>query len=170
MSRRQIFLYLTDYAVMTFTELVKLIWIIVLYWMGGHCCQMYCDLFKIYCAPPNLGITRTWICRLNFVQRPIFSCLRFFNRACNLTRDSQLKVPPEGLVLRIFTSWKSSSTTAGFEPANLGSWGEHVTPRPPRPTYIQFIYICRLFFYYIECFLTFFQLVWRSVLLEEVLV
>ena len=27
---------------------------------------MHCDLFKIYCAPPNLGITRTWICQLNF--------------------------------------------------------------------------------------------------------
>ena len=35
--------------------------------------------FKIYCAPPNLGIARTWICRLNFAQMPIFSGLRFFN-------------------------------------------------------------------------------------------
>ena len=34
---------------------------------------------EIYCAPPNLGVTRTWICRLNFAQRPIFSGLRFFN-------------------------------------------------------------------------------------------
>ena len=40
---------------------------------------MHCELFKIYCAPPNLGITRTWICGLNFAQRPIFSGLRFFN-------------------------------------------------------------------------------------------
>ena len=35
--------------------------------------------FKIYCASPNLAITRTWICRLNFAQRPIFSGSRFFN-------------------------------------------------------------------------------------------
>ena len=35
--------------------------------------------FQIYYAPPNLGITRTWIYRLNFAQRPIFSGLRFFN-------------------------------------------------------------------------------------------
>ena len=35
--------------------------------------------FMIYCAPPNLGITRTWICWLKFSQRPIFSGLRFFN-------------------------------------------------------------------------------------------
>ena len=26
---------------------------------GGHCCPMHCDLFEIYCAPPNLCITRT---------------------------------------------------------------------------------------------------------------
>ena len=29
-------------------------------------------------CPPNLGI-RTWICRLNFAQRPICSGLKFFN-------------------------------------------------------------------------------------------
>ena len=43
--------------------------IIVLYWWAGHCCSMHCDFFKIYCAPPNLDNTRTWICRLNFAQR-----------------------------------------------------------------------------------------------------
>ena len=49
----------------------------IVFWFdgGGHCCPMHCDLFKIYCTPPNLGITRTWICRLNFAQRPIFSGL-----------------------------------------------------------------------------------------------
>ena len=40
--------------------LVKLFYgVIVLYWWGGHCCPMHCDIFKIYCAPSNLGITRT---------------------------------------------------------------------------------------------------------------
>ena len=34
----------------------------------------------------------------------------------------------------IFTSSKNPSTSAGFEPVNIGSHGEHVTPRPPRPT------------------------------------
>ena len=43
------------------------------------------------------------------------------------TRDPQFKVPPGGLVLRTFTSWKNPSTSAGFEPANLGSCGEHGT-------------------------------------------
>ena len=50
------------------------------------------------------------------------------------TREPQFKVRSGGLALRNFTSWKNPSTSAGFEPANLGSQGEHVTPRPPRPT------------------------------------
>ena len=82
---------------------------------------MHCELFKIYCAPPNLDITWTWICRLNFAQRPIFSGLRYFNLRLG---TPSLKVPPGGLMLRIFTSWKNPSTSAGFEPANLGSRGE----------------------------------------------
>ena len=51
----------------------------------------------------------------------------------SLFPSPQLKVPPGGLVLRIFTSWKNPSISAGFEPANLGSRGELVTTRPPRP-------------------------------------
>ena len=89
---------------------------------------MHCDLFNIYCAPLNLGITRTLIFRLNFAQSPIFSELSSLKSLKSQTRDPQLKVPPGGLVLRIFTSWKNSSTSAGFEPANLGSRGEHVNP------------------------------------------
>ena len=50
------------------------------------------------------------------------------------TRDPQLKVPPGGLVLRIFTSRKNPLTSVWFEPTNLGSRGKHVTPRPPRLT------------------------------------
>ena len=114
---------------------------IVFYWRGGHCCPTHCGFFKIYCAPPNLGITRTWICRLNFAQRPIFSGLRIFNEPEISDSGSQLKVPPGRLVLRISTSWKNPSTSVGFEPANLGCRGEHVTPRPPRPTWSILRYV-----------------------------
>ena len=107
---------------------------IVLYWRGGHCCSMHCNRFKIYCAPSNLGMTGTWICRLNFTQRPIFWAWSSLTSLKSQTWDTLLKVPPGGLVLRIFTSWKNPSTSVGFVPANLGSRGEHVTPRPPRPT------------------------------------
>ena len=105
---------------------------IVLYWRGGHYCPMHCDLSKIYCAPPNLGITRTWICRLNFAQKPIFEAWGFLTSLKSQTREPRIKVPPGGLVLGIFTSWKNPSTSAGFEPGNLDSRGEHDAPRPPR--------------------------------------
>ena len=71
--------------------------------------------FKINCAPPNLVI-RTWLCRLNFAQRLFFSGLRFFNEPEIQIRDPQLKVPPGGLVLRIFTSWKNPSTLSDLKP------------------------------------------------------
>ena len=99
--------------------------------------QYTATFLKIYCAPPNLGITRTWICRLNFFLRVLFfQAWGSLTSLKSQSRDPQLKVPPGGLVLRIFTSWKNPSTSVGFEPANLGSRGEHVTPRPPRPTSI----------------------------------
>ena len=52
-----------------------------LFGWGDHWCPMHCSnlFFQIYCAPPNLGITRTCIYRLDFAQRPIYSGLRFFN-------------------------------------------------------------------------------------------
>ena len=59
---------------------------------------MHCDLFQIYCASPNLDITRTWICRLNFAQKPIFWGLRFFNEPEILdSGPPSLKSLPEDL-------------------------------------------------------------------------
>ena len=72
-------------------------------------------------------------------QMPIFK----FANLKSQTRDPQLKVPPWGLVLRIFTSWKNPSTSAGFEPANLGSGGEHVSPRHYSLMIEKDIYDCR---------------------------
>ena len=109
------------------TSLLIVLYCTVLYWWDSHCCLMHCDLFKIFCAPPNLGITTTWICRLNFAQRPIFQAWGSWTSLKSQTRDSQLKVPPGGLVLRIFTSWKNPSNSARFEPANLVSRGDQNT-------------------------------------------
>ena len=47
------------------------------------------------------------------------------------TRDLLLNVPPGGLSAQDFYVLKNPSTSAGFEPANLGSQDENVTPRPP---------------------------------------
>ena len=94
--------------------------VIVLYSRSGLCCPMHCDLFKIFCAPPNLGIARTWICRLNFAQRPIFSGLMFFNEP---------EISDSGPPALDFYVLRNPSTSAGFETANLGFRSEHVTPR-----------------------------------------
>jgi hypothetical protein len=40
--------------------------------------------------------------------------------------------PKEG-VLRIFFALKNPTASAEFEPANLGSKGQHATSRPPMP-------------------------------------
>ena len=79
---------------------------IVLYWRGGHCCPMHCDLFKIYCAPPNLGI-RTWICRLNFFQSPIFYAWGSLTSLKSQTRTPSLKSLLEDLCSELLRLEKS---------------------------------------------------------------
>ena len=63
--------------------------------------QCTATLFKIYCALPNLGtsITKTWIYRLNFAQRPIFQVWGSLTSLKSQTRDLQLNVPLGGLLL-----------------------------------------------------------------------
>ena len=58
--------------------------------------------FQIYCAPQNLGITRTWICRLNFAQRPFFQAWGSSTSLKSQTWDPQLQVSPVGLVLTVY--------------------------------------------------------------------
>jgi hypothetical protein len=41
--------------------------------------------------------------------------------------------PPKEGVLRIFFALKISTASAGCEPANLGTKGQHATSRPPKP-------------------------------------
>ena len=62
------------------------------------------------------------------------------------TRDPWLNILPRRLVLRIFYVLKNTSTSARFEPTNLGSRGEHVIPKLPSLTSIyklifQLVYI-----------------------------
>jgi len=40
-------------------------------------------------------------------------------------------------VLRIFFRPKNQTASAGFQPANLGTKGQHATPRPPKPVNIH---------------------------------
>jgi hypothetical protein len=41
--------------------------------------------------------------------------------------------PPKERALRIFFALKNPTASAGFELANLGTKGQHATPRPPKP-------------------------------------
>ena len=57
---------------------------------------------------PNLGITRTWKCRLNFSQRSIFSGLRFFNEP--EISDSGPTDHLQNTCIKSTFSWKLCST------------------------------------------------------------
>jgi hypothetical protein len=41
--------------------------------------------------------------------------------------------PSEGRRAEDFFALKNPTASAGFEPANLGTKGQHATPRPPNP-------------------------------------
>ena len=41
--------------------------------------------------------------------------------------------PPKEGVLRIFFALKNPTASVGFEPANLGTKGQHATSKPPKP-------------------------------------
>jgi hypothetical protein len=52
--------------------------------------------------------------------------------------DGFTSSPKEG-VLRIFFRPKNPTASAGFEPANLGTEGQHATSRPPNPLFVEII-------------------------------
>src|SRR5215475_4861421 len=56
--------------------------------------------------------------------------------------------PPKEGVLRIFFALKNPTASAGFEPANLGTKGQHATSRPPKP--IIYIYMENLFLMFLD--------------------
>ena len=47
--------------------------------------------------------------------------------------NRQLYFTSEGRRAEDFFALKNPTTSAGFEPANLGTRGQHATPRPPKP-------------------------------------
>jgi len=49
------------------------------------------------------------------------------------TWDRRLYFPSEGRRAEDFFALKNRNALAGFEPANLGTKGQHATPRPPKP-------------------------------------
>jgi len=73
--------------------------------------------------------------------------------------------PPKEGVLRIFFALKNPTASAGFEPANLGTKGQHGTSRPRKPLYIYiYIYLFIYLFIYFNVLVTkLFYTVYRSV-------
>ena len=58
-------------------------------------------------------------------------------RAANLRHGTDgFTFPPKEGVLRIFSP-KNPTASARFEPANLGTKGQHATPRPPKPLNVK---------------------------------
>jgi hypothetical protein len=47
-------------------------------------------------------------------------------------------LPKEGVLRIFFFALKNLTASAGFDPANLGSKGQHATSRPPKPLSRQF--------------------------------
>ena len=72
-------------------------------------------------------------CGRNFAEMTTSTPFRDLLHATNLRHgtDSFTSPPKEG-VLRIFSPLKIRRLSAGFEPANLGTKGQHATPRPPK--------------------------------------
>ena len=56
----------------------------------------------------------------------------FTCRKCT-TWDKRLYFPSEGRRAEDFFALKNPTASAGFEPANLGTKGQHATSRPPEP-------------------------------------
>jgi hypothetical protein len=60
--------------------------------------------------------------------------------AANLRHETDgFTSPPKEGVLRIFFALKNPTASAEFEPANLGTKGQHVTLRPPKPQFFHII-------------------------------
>jgi len=76
----------------------------------------------------------------NFAEMTTSTQFRDLLHAANLRHvtDSFTSPPKEG-VLRIFFTLKNLMASAGFEPPNLGTKGQHATPRLPKPLLSQFI-------------------------------
>jgi hypothetical protein len=53
----------------------------------------------------------------------------FTCRKARHATDSFTSPPKEGVL------WKNPTVSAGFEPANLGTKGQHATSRPPKPLF-----------------------------------
>ena len=64
------------------------------------------------------------------------TCRDFICRK-STTWNKRLYFPSEGRRAEDFFALKNPTASARFEPANLGTKGQHATSRPPKPLYVQ---------------------------------
>ena len=70
----------------------------------------------------------------NFSEMTISTPFRDLLHAANLRHGTDdFPFPSEGRRAEDFFALKNPTASAGFEPANLGTKGQHATPRPPKP-------------------------------------
>ena len=70
---------------------------------------------------------------IKFCSKAYFSGVRFFNEPEISDSGPPALSPSRRTCAQDFYILKNPSTSAGFEPASLGSRGKHGTPRPLRP-------------------------------------
>jgi hypothetical protein len=132
----------------------------------AHCILSKFLRVGCHCFPPSLDVS-TFSARCHHVQRrerppgaegatlrgremfrKISSRIRLpcnsrdLFYATNLRHgDRRLYFPSEGRRAEDFYDLKNTKPSAGFEPANLGTKGQHATSRPPKPCVYIYIYI-----------------------------
>ena len=76
-------------------------------------------------------------CDFHYTLSGSFTCCKY------ATWDKRLYFPSEGRHAEDFFAPKNPTASAGFEPAKLGTKGQHATSRPPKPLAASY---CHMFF------------------------
>jgi len=83
----------------------------------------------------------------NFAEKTTSTPFRYLLHAANLRHGTDgFTSPTKEDVLRIFFALKNPTASAGFEPANLGTKGQHATPRPHKPLCTYYYWRCLVIF------------------------
>ena len=85
---------------------------------------------------------------IKFCSEAYFSGLRFFNEPEISDSAPSAQSLSRRTCAQDVYDLKNPSTSAGFETANLGSRGDHGTPRPTRPTELPILFY---YFYTFSC-------------------
>jgi hypothetical protein len=83
----------------------------------------------------EVGTTMSGNRPINFAEMPTSTLHRgifYMPQICDMGSTALLPFRRKAC-LRVFSAIKNPTASAGFEPANLGTRGQHANPRPPKP-------------------------------------